>query len=73
MLRGVGEPKEHYCWFEEAFVRDEGSLPLVAIFDADVVIVPADVKFGETFGVFELVNEVRDKQERIGISIGVFI
>ena len=44
-----------------------------AIFDADIVIAPADIKFGEKFGVFELVNEVGDKQERIGISSGVFI
>ena len=44
---GVGKSKEHYCWFEEALVRDEGGLPLVAILDVDVVITPVDIKFGE--------------------------
>ena len=44
---GVGESKERYCWFKEAFVRDKGGLPLVAVFDVDVVIAPADIKFGE--------------------------
>ena len=69
----VGEPKEHYCWFEEAFVCDEGGLPLVAVFDANIVIAPADVKFGEEFGVLELVNEVQDKWEQIGILSSVLI
>ena len=45
--RGVGKSKEHYCWFKEAFVRNEGSLPLVAVFGADVVVTPIDVKLGE--------------------------
>ena len=44
---GVGESKAHYSWFKEALMCDKGSLPLVAIFDADVVVSPADIKLGE--------------------------
>ena len=45
--RGVSEFEEHYGWFKECFVGDKGSFPLVAVFDADVVVTPADVKLGE--------------------------
>ena len=45
--RRIGKSEEHYCWFEEAFVSDESSFPLVAIFDVDIVIAPADVKLCE--------------------------
>ena len=71
--RGVGKSKEHYHWFEEAFVCDEGGFPLVAVFDADIVISPMDVELGEQFGVLEFVDEVGDEWEWIGVSSGVFI
>ena len=70
---GVGKPEEHHCWFEEAFMCDEGGLPLVAILDADVVVPPADVKLSKQFGVFEFVDEVRDEGEWIGIVGGMFV
>ena len=70
---GVGESEEHHRWFKEAFMRDEGSLPLVAIFDVHIVVSPADVKLGEQFGIFEFVNEVRDERESVGISGGMFV
>ena len=47
--RRVGESKEHHGGFEESFVCDEGSFPLVAIFDADIVVSPADIKLSEQF------------------------
>ena len=36
--RGVGKTKEHDSRFEEAFVGDKGGLPLVTIFDVNIVI-----------------------------------
>ena len=45
--RGVGKPKKHYCWLKKAFMHNEGSFPLVTIFDANIVITPMDVKLGE--------------------------
>ena len=35
---GVGEPEEHHSRFEEAFVGDEGRLPLVTVLDSYVVM-----------------------------------
>ena len=71
--RGVGKPEEHYCRFEEAFVCDEGGLPLVAILDADVVVSPLDVKLSKQFGVLEFVNEVGDEGKWIGVAGGMFV
>ena len=71
--RRVGESKEYYSGFKESFVCDEGSFPLVAIFDVDIVVPPADVKLGEQFSIFELVDEVGDKQEWVGVSGGMFV
>ena len=44
---GIGESEEHHSWFKEAFMCDEGSFPLVAVLDANVVVPPEDVKLGE--------------------------
>ena len=52
---------------------DEGGLPLVAIFDADVVVSPADVELGKQFGVFEFIDEVGDEGEWIGVAGGMFV
>ena len=71
--RGVGEVKEHDGGFKEAFVGDKGSLPLVSVLDSNIVVSPSDIKFGEYFGIFELINEVRDQREGISISDSVFI
>jgi hypothetical protein len=43
---GVGESEEHNGWFKQAFVGDEGCLPFVSFFDANVVVAPTDVEFG---------------------------
>ena len=50
---------------------DEGHFPLVSISDADVVVSPSDVEFGEDLGVFHLVDEILDQCERVGIFDGV--
>ena len=56
--RRVGKSEEHYCWFKEALVHDEGGFPLVAVLDANIVIPPANVKLSEQFGVLKFVDEV---------------
>jgi len=48
----VGEAEEHDSRFEEAFMGNEGSFPLVSVFDADVVVAPSNIEFSEYFGVF---------------------
>ena len=57
---GVAQAKEHYGGFEQSFVGDKGCLPLVSISDADIVVSPSDVEFGEDLGVFYLIDEILD-------------
>ena len=52
---------------------DKSCFPLVAIFDVDIVIPPANIKFGEVASIFQLVHKVRDERERVGISGGMFV
>ncbi len=49
--RGVSQAEEHDGGFEEAFVGNEGSFPLVAIFDAYIIIPPSYVELGEDLGI----------------------
>ena len=69
----IAKPEEHHCWFEESKGSDEGSFPLVFFTNVDVVIVPPDVKFREEGGIFHVINEFWDEQQRVHISNGVGI
>ena len=59
----VGELKVHNTWFEESSICDEGSLPLVFLFDSDVVIASQYVKLCEDASFFQLVDNVGCKEE----------
>ena len=67
--RAVGEAKEHNQGFEKAPIRPEGSFPLVSLFDPHIVISPSYVQLCEVLGlgVRDLVDDIRDKGEWIGI------
>ena len=52
---------------------DEGRLPLVAIFDMDIVIPPSNVELSEVTSIFQLVNEVGNEGKGIGVVGGVFV
>ena len=71
--RGIHESKEHNHGFEKPFVGNKGSFPLVSVFDLDIVVSPADVELGENFCSFELVHEIGDKGEGVGILNSMFI
>ena len=71
--RGIGKTEEHYGRFEEFFMSDESGLPLVPIFDMDIVIPPADVKLGEDLCSLKFIDKIRDEWEGIGIMDSVFI
>ena len=45
---GVGEPEEHDTRLEEAFIRNEGRLPFVALLDTNIIVSPSDVEFRES-------------------------
>ena len=70
---GVAEAKEHNRGFKEFIVSDESCLPLVTIFDVDVVIPPMNIKVSEVVGVFQLVHKVGDEREGVGIMGGVCV
>ena len=67
----VAESKEHDSGFKESHGGDESTLPLIFFSDANVVISPMNVEFGEQGGFFHVVNELRNQGERIGVSDGV--
>ena len=69
----VGKTKEHYGQFKKSFVGDKGSFPLVSILDMDIVISPADVKFGKDLCSLEFINEVRDEGEGVYVMDHVFV
>ena len=52
---------------------DEGCLPLVAVFDTDIVVSPTNIELSEVASVFQLVHKVGDKGEGIGVAGGVFV
>ena len=68
---GITESKEHDRWFKESHGSDESSLPLIFLLDANIVIFPTNVKFGEQGGFFHVVDELGDQGERIGVLDGV--
>ena len=69
----IAKPKEHHCWFEKSQGCDEGSFPLVFLTNADVVIAPSDVELHEEGGVLHVIDEFRDKRQRVHIPDGVGI
>ena len=71
--RGIGETKEHHSGLEESFMSNEGSFPLMSIFDLDIVVSPSDIELGEDFCPLEFINEVRNERKRVCITDSVFI
>jgi hypothetical protein len=52
---GISETEKHYGWFEESFVGDERRLPLISVFDPDVIVSPTYIHLGEVFSALEFV------------------
>ena len=71
--RGIGETEEHYSWFEESFMSDKSSFPLMPVLDLDVVISPLDIKFGEDLCPLEFIDEVGNEWKGVCITDCVFI
>ena len=64
----IAESEKHDGGFKQFHGSDEGSLPLVFFLDVDIVVSPTNVKFGKQGGLLHVINEFRDKGERVGIS-----
>ena len=50
--KGVAETKEHDCWLEEPFVCGEGHLPLMAIFDVNIIVTSSNIKLDKVTSIF---------------------
>ena len=70
---GVAKVKEHDHWFKESFVGDESCFPLMAIFDTNIVIPLANVKFDEVASIFQLIHKVGDEREGVGVTGGLLV
>ena len=71
--RGIGETKEHHGWFKESLMCDQGSFPLMPIFDSDIIVSPSNIKLGEDFCPLEFIDKVGNKGKRVCITDSVFI
>ena len=71
--RGVSESKEHYVWFEQSLIGDEGCFPLVSVFDSDVVVAPSDVELREEFCSFYSRDKLGDEWEWVAVLYCPFI
>ena len=67
----IAESEEHDGGFEKSHGGNEGGFPLILLPDANIVISPVNVKFGEQGGLLHVINEFWDEREWIGISDGV--
>jgi len=67
---GVSQPKEHNRRFEESFGSKERCLPFVAFFDADVVVSPSYIEFGEEGAPSKAVDSLRYKRGYITVLLG---
>ena len=70
---GVSESEEHYSGLEESSVSFEGGFPLIAFFDADIIVSLADIKLGKPFLSDQLLDELFDEREGICVPDGDFI
>ena len=52
---------------------NESSLPLVPVFDTDIVIPPTDIKLDENLCSLEFINEIRDEWKGVCIADNMFI
>ena len=71
--RGICEAEEHDHWFEEAAIRLERSLPLVAVVHANVVIPPVDIQLRKecqpaAVHSCEAIHKLSDEREWGGIA-----
>ena len=67
----IAESKEYDGGFEESHGGNESSFPLIFLPDANIVISPMNVEFGEQGGFLHAINEFQNEGEWIGISDSV--
>ena len=59
----ITESKEHDGGFKKSHRGNEGGLPLILFSDANVIIPPMNIEFGEQGELFHIINEFWDEGE----------
>ena len=54
-------------------MSDKGSFPLVSIFDANIIIPPVNIEFGEDFHSLEFVDEIGDEEKGVCVADSMFV
>ncbi|KAG5349195.1 hypothetical protein C0989_005307, partial [Termitomyces sp. Mn162] len=61
----IDESEEHNEWLKQFPVGPEGSLPLISLLNAHIVVTPSDIQLSEVLHTLEVVNELGDEEERL--------
>ena len=64
---GVSHSEEHNGRFEQSFIGDECSFPLISVLYSDIIVSPTDIEFSEQGLASCLVNELWDEWQGVGI------
>ena len=63
----IVETKKHDGGLIETEWGNKGHFPLIRFLDSNIVVPPADVKFGEVDGILYVIDEFCDERKRIGV------
>ena len=69
----VGKAEEHDCGLKKSLWGEESSLPLVPIFDADIIVSPSDIKFSEQGASTETIDRLRNEGGDILVLLSPFV
>ena len=61
--RAVCESEEHDQGFKESIIGVKSCLPLIPLFDANIVITPPDIELGEVFHTSELIYKFQNDRQ----------
>jgi hypothetical protein len=69
----IGKAEEHDCGLKKSLWGEESSLPLVPIFDADIIVSPSDIKFSEQGASTETIDHLRNEGGDILVLLSPFV
>ncbi|KAG6892218.1 hypothetical protein C0993_004517, partial [Termitomyces sp. T159_Od127] len=65
--QAISESKKHKKRFKQSPVGPEGSLPLISLMNAHIVVTPLDIQFCEVLCPSEVIDELRNEGEEVAI------
>ena len=69
----IAKTKEHDSGFVETKRSDEHCLPLILLFDMNIVVAPMDVELGKQGGLLHVINQFRNEGEGVSVVNGMAI